>query len=51
MASMPDEKHLLVGLIDDKVVTPQKKTPKKSPSEKVVEELEESSKIESSLKI
>lgn len=48
-----DEGHLLVRLTEDKVVTPKKKTSKKGtsekrPLEKDVEEVEESSKIESS---
>lgn len=48
-----DEGHLLVRLTDDKVVAPKKKTSNKGTSEKRslekdVEEVEESSKIESS---
>lgn len=42
-----DEKHLLVGLINDKVVNP-KKTLEKMLSKKAVEEVEENAKTEPS---
>lgn len=40
-----DEKHLIVGLIKDKVVKPKKKILEKRLSEKAIEKVEESSKI------
>lgn len=44
-----DAKHLLLGEVDDKVVTP-KKSPEKRQSEKAVEEVDKGEKTSSSLK-
>lgn len=41
MTPTADEKHLLLGLIKDKVVSPNKKTPEKRSSENTVEEVKE----------